>query len=130
MALNTLVIFKLSISVRNGIIDFSPINFIAVPRASAELSRTVGSKTNDFGGNNINKCMLHMYVHILVHSTMYLKIYLVHLRFSKVHQYKPLIAFYLKLVVEYVKNILLNKQPFLLLLQDFCSLMQQVYLLV
>lgn len=39
----TFVIFKLSTSLRNGMIVFSPTSFIAVPSASAELSRTVGS---------------------------------------------------------------------------------------
>lgn len=33
-------------SVKNGIIAFSPTNFIAVAIASAELSLTVGSENN------------------------------------------------------------------------------------
>lgn len=42
----TLVILMLSTSARNGEIPFSPTTFMAVPKASADASRTFGSKTS------------------------------------------------------------------------------------
>lgn len=38
----------LSTSAKNGEMPFSPTTFIAVPRASAEASRTFGSKHTDY----------------------------------------------------------------------------------
>lgn len=42
----TLVILMLSTSARNGEIPFSPTTFMAVPKASADASRTFGSETS------------------------------------------------------------------------------------
>lgn len=56
--LHTFAIFKASTSIKKGEIPFSPTTFMAVPKASAEASRTEGSKRLE---NNYTKSYIFIF---------------------------------------------------------------------